>query len=340
MAKGAQFPAEPRADGEPAFSIAFSASGLTVSPDRPSRRPMTREHAQEIRQIAALSEISDRYDAILCDIWGVLHNGVAAFAAACEALTSFRRRGGAVVLITNAPRPSAPIHRQLLKLGVSSEAFDAIATSGDVTIELIAERIGDPVLHIGPPRDLILFEAAAEATGRRPSLVSLEDARYAICTGLRDDLTETPDSYEIELSALAARAMTMICANPDIVIHRGDALVYCAGALARRYEQLGGSVIYAGKPYAPIYRRALALVNQARGAPVDGRRVLTIGDGMKTDVAGAAEAGLDALLVTQGIHRAALHGDRLDAPANPDRLRRLCAEYSLWPVAAIGALQG
>ena len=176
-----------------------------------------------------------------------------AFAAASKALASFRSRGGAVVLITNAPRPSAPIRRQLLKLGVMPEAFDAIATSGDVTIELIVERIVDPVLHIGPPRDLSLFEAAAEAAGRQPSLVALEDARYAMCTGLRDDQTETPDSYETELQALAARAMTLICANPDIVIHRGEALVYCAGALARRYEQLGGSVIYAGKPYAPIY---------------------------------------------------------------------------------------
>src|SRR5271166_7007107 len=128
-----------------------------------------REQAREIRQVTSLSEISDHYDAILCDIWGVLHNGVESFAAASEALASFRRRGGAVVLITNAPRPSAPIHRQLLKLGVPSEAFDAIATSGDVTIELIAERIGDPVLHIGPPRDLSLFEAAG--AGRQPSLV-------------------------------------------------------------------------------------------------------------------------------------------------------------------------
>ena len=134
--------------------------------------------------------------------------------------------------------------------------------------------------------------------------------------------------------------MTLICANPDIVIHLGEALVYCRGALARRYEQLGGSVIYAGKPYPPIYARALALAEQARGAPVDRRRVLTVGDGTKTDIAGAARAGLDALLVTHGIHRGALHGDMLDRPADPDELRRLCAEYSLWPVAAIGALQG
>ena len=155
--------------------------------------------AREIRQVEGLGEISDRYDAILCDIWGVLHNGVASFSPASDALTAFRRRGGAVVLISNAPRPSAPIRSQLERLGVSPHAFDAIATSGDVTIDLIAERIGDPVLHIGPERDLSLFNAAAEAAGRRPKLVSLEDASYALCTGLRHDVTETPRDYEAEL---------------------------------------------------------------------------------------------------------------------------------------------
>ncbi len=297
------------------------------------------EQAPAIRQIAGLAEIADRYDAILCDIWGVLHNGVASFAAASEALASFRRRGGAVVLISNAPRPSQPIHRQLLKLGVAPDAFDAVATSGDVAIEMIAERIDDPVLHIGPSRDLSLFEAAAQSAGREPRRVSIADARYAVCTGLRDDVIETPDDYDDELSVLAGRGMTMICANPDLVIHRGDTLVYCAGALARRYENLGGSVVFAGKPHRPIYNRALALAERARGAPVDKRRVLAIGDGMKTDIAGAAGAGIDALFVTHGIHRDALHGDLLEAPADPLELQRLCAEYGLWPVGAIGSLR-
>ncbi len=202
-------------------------------------------------QIGTLGEISDCYDAILCDIWGVLHNGLTSFAEASRCLASFRHRGGVVVLLTNAPRPSAIIAHQLLKLGVLPDAFDAIVTSGDVTIRLIEERIDDPVLHIGPARDLGLFQAVEEATGRRPALVPLEDARYALCTGLRDDVKETPEDYDAELRALAAGSMTFVCANPDIIIHRGDALVFCAGALARRYEDLGGSVIYAGKPYPP-----------------------------------------------------------------------------------------
>ena len=297
------------------------------------------EHAQVIRQISGLSEISDRYDAILCDIWGVLHNGVASFALASEALASFRRRGGVVVLITNAPRPSPPVRRQVLRLGVPAEAFDAVVTSGDVTIGLIEERTGDPVLHIGPARDLSLFDAVAEAMGRRPELVSVEDAQYALCTGLRNDETEMPDDYEPELRAIASRDMTMVCANPDIVIHRGENLIFCAGALAGRYEELGGSVIYAGKPHARIYHRALALAERARGAPLGKDRVVAIGDGMKTDIVGASRAGLDALLVTQGIHRLSLHGETPASRADPIELQRLYDEYGAWPVAAMSVLR-
>jgi HAD superfamily hydrolase (TIGR01459 family) len=299
---------------------------------------MGREQAQIVRQISGLSAISDRYDAILCDIWGVLHNGVASFTAASEALVAFRRRGGAVVLISNAPRPSPPIQGQVLKLGVSPEAFDTVVTSGDVTIGLMQAQAGDQVLHIGPQRDLSLLDAVAQATGAQPKLVSLEDAQYALCTGLRNDETETPEDYEPELRAMSIRGLTMICANPDIVIHRGDTLIYCAGALARRYEELGGLVIYAGKPHAPIYERALALAEQIRGAPVDERRVLAIGDGMRTDILGASRAGLDALFVTGGIHRS-LHKETLESPADPIELQHLYDENAVWPVAAIPVLR-
>jgi HAD superfamily hydrolase (TIGR01459 family) len=299
---------------------------------------MGQDQAQMIRQIGGLSEISDRYEAILCDIWGVLHNGLTSFAEASEALVSFRRRGGAVVLISNAPRPSSPIERQVLKLGVSPDAFDAVVTSGDVTIGLMEQRAGEQLLHIGPERDLPLFDAATEQIGARPRLVPLEQAQYALCTGLRSDETETVDDYQSELEAMLARGIAMICANPDIVIHRGDALIYCAGALARRYEDLGGSVIYAGKPYGPIYDRALARAERARGAPIDKSRVLAIGDGMKTDIIGAAQAELDVLFVTGGIHRS-LHKENLMSPADPIELRRLYDDNEVWPVAAIPVLR-
>jgi HAD superfamily hydrolase (TIGR01459 family) len=299
---------------------------------------MGREQAQIIRQIAGLSEISDRYDLILCDIWGVLHNGVASFAQASDALVSFRRRGGAVILISNAPRPSPPIARQVLKLGVSPDAFDAVVTSGDVTIGLMEQQAADRVLHIGPDRDLTLLDAVADASGTRPKLVSLEDAQYALCTGLRNDEAETLDDYEPELRAMSVRGMAMICANPDIVIHRGDTLIYCAGALARRYEELGGSVVYAGKPYTPIYDRTLMLAEDIRGRPIEKPRVLAIGDGMRTDVTGAARSGLDVLFVTGGIHRS-LHKETLDSPADPIALQHLYDENAVWPVAAIPVLR-
>jgi HAD superfamily hydrolase (TIGR01459 family) len=221
---------------------------------------------------------------------------------------------------------------------VPPEAFDAVVTSGDVTIGLMERETGDRVLHIGPERDLSLFDAVAEATGAQLRLVSLADAQYALCTGLRDDETETPDDYEPELQAMAVRAMTMICANPDIVIHRGETLVHCAGALARRYEDLGGSVVYAGKPHGPIYDRALALAERARGAPVERSRVLAIGDGMKTDIMGATRAGLDALFVTGGIHRS-LHGETPASSADPVELQRLYDQSAAWPVAALPVLR-
>jgi HAD superfamily hydrolase (TIGR01459 family) len=287
--------------------------------------------------IAGLGEIADRYDAILCDVWGVLHNGREAFRPASDALTAFRRRGGAVVLITNAPRPSAPIRAQAIKLGVSPDAFDAVVTSGDVTVALVAERNGEPVHHVGPQRDLSLFDAAAGLTGVRPILAPLEDAEYVLCTGLFHDDVETPEDYDERLRAMAARDLPFICANPDLIIHRGSDLVYCAGALAQRYEELGGAAIYAGKPYPPIYRAALAAAEAARGRLIDPSRVLAIGDAMRTDVAGAARQGLDALFISAGIHHDDVHGGGPRAEA--DRLTELFKRDKLWPIATARSLR-
>jgi HAD superfamily hydrolase (TIGR01459 family) len=292
--------------------------------------------APRVPLIEGLSAIADRYDAILCDVWGVLHNGRQAFPPASEALVAFRRRGGAVVLVSNAPRPNASIRPQVLRLGVSPDAFDSIVTSGDVAIGLIADRVAEPVHHIGPERDLALFEAAAARDGARPVLVGLEDASYVVCTGLFDDTVETPDDYAERLRAMAARGLTLICANPDLVVHRGADLIYCAGALARAYEALGGEAIYAGKPHAPIYQAALGAASAARRAPLARSRVLAIGDAMRTDIAGAAGQGLDSLFVVAGIHRQDL--EDAGGEEEQDPLQSLFDRENLRPIAAMRAL--
>lgn len=289
-----------------------------------------------VLSIAGLGEIAHRYDAILCDVWGVLHNGQRSFRPASDALVAFRRRGGAVVLLTNAPRPSRPIREQVLALGVSLEAFDAVVTSGDVTVALIAERAARPVHHIGPPRDLSLFAAAEARTGFKPALTSLELAEYVLCTGLFNDDVETPRDYDDRLRAMAARGLPFICANPDLVVHRGSTLIYCAGALARRYEELGGKTIYAGKPHPPIYRAAVAAAEAALGRSLSPARTLAIGDAMRTDIAGAQRQGLDALFITAGIHYDEVHGEGGRAAA--ENLGELFSREKLWPFATAHVL--
>ncbi len=292
---------------------------------------------RRVPSVAGLGELAGGYDAALCDVWGVLHNGREAFRAASDALVEFRRGGGVVVLLTNAPRPNPPIREQVLRLGVSPDAFDAIVTSGDVTVRLIAERIELPVRHIGPERDLSLFEEAARQAGAQPRLTGAEEAAYALCTGLFDDETETPEDYRERLSAMAARKLPFICANPDLIVHRGSKTIFCAGALAKLYGEVGGEPIYAGKPHAPIYRVALAAAESALGRTLSVSRTLAIGDGMRTDIAGAAAQGLDTLFVSAGIHHGEVHGD--ESLETPEALERLFARERLWPSATIERLQ-
>ena len=290
--------------------------------------------ADPIPLIDGLGAVSGRYDAILCDIWGVLHNGRDAFRPASEALAAFRRSGGTVVLITNAPRPNPIIRDQALAFGVAPDAFDEVVTSGDVSIGMIASRGGAPLYHIGPSRDLALIAAVEARGGVAPAVVGPEAATYLLCTGLFDDSRETPEDYAGRFAAYAARKLPMICANPDLVVHRGHKLVYCAGALAELYEALGGETIYAGKPHRPIYAAALERIAALRGAPVAPARALAIGDALRTDLAGAAAAGLDSLFVADGIHRNELFGPA----AADDALQRLFAPPAPRPIAAIRAL--
>jgi HAD superfamily hydrolase (TIGR01459 family) len=246
--------------------------------------------------------LASGYDVVLCDVWGVVHNSLVAYAEAGTALTRFRRQGGTVVLITNAPRPSEVVRALLDDLKVAREAYDAIVSSGDVTRAIIATRQGQRAFHIGPARDVPMFD------GLDAPLVPIESADYVVCSGLFDDTSETPQDYGALIAAMRARGLPMVCANPDIVVERGDKLVYCAGAIADLYAEAGGSVLFAGKPYRPIYEQALAVAQALRGRPTAPERVLAIGDSVRTDLGGAAAFGIDCLFVTRGIHAEELGG--------------------------------
>jgi len=250
--------------------------------------------------IPHFSAIAPHYEVVLCDVWGVVHNGVTAFPHACDALMRARARGAAVVLITNAPRPSTVVARQLEKLNVPREIYDAIVSSGDVTRAVIEARPGQSLFHLGPERDRSMF------TGL--NVVPLETADYVVCTGLDNDDVETPENYRARLETMLKRKLFMVCANPDVVVERGPKLVYCAGSIADLYATMGGEVLYAGKPYRPIYDMALAKAQAASGHRAIPSRVLAIGDSVRTDLKGARTAGIDFLFVTSGIHAEELGG--------------------------------
>lgn len=269
-----------------------------------------------------LSEIVGQYDLVFSDVWGVLHNGMKAHPAACEALVKVRKAGVPVVLITNAPRQAPVIVGQLDRLGVPRAAYDAIVTSGDVSRDYIRTRPGEPVLHVGPKRDIVVFE------GLDTRLVGIEEAAYVVCTGLENDRTETPDDYEERLQRMKARGLFFLCGNPDKVVEVGHDLIFCAGALADRYQALGGEALYAGKPYEPAYEACFRYAERILGHRPPKSRVLAIGDAMRTDVAGALRMGLDSLFLAEGIHAELLLGPE---GIRPQGLAQLIGETGQHP---------
>jgi HAD superfamily hydrolase (TIGR01459 family) len=273
---------------------------------------------------SSIASIAPTSQAWLVDIWGVLHNGARAFPAACEACRTFRGQGGIVVLISNAPRPFTAVVPHLTSLGVPADAYDTGITSGDVTRGLLENWRGRRVLHIGPERDLGLF------TGLDVTLASADAAEAVVCSGFYDDTKETPADYADMFEGLLARRLPMICANPDIKVERGGELVWCAGALAADYQAKGGEVVYAGKPYLPIYQRARGTIDTLAGRLVSKGSVLAIGDGLETDLRGAHAAGLASVFIASAIH----------APGgvSTDVLRDLFATRPFAPVAALPAL--
>jgi HAD superfamily hydrolase (TIGR01459 family) len=263
----------------------------------------------KLRFIEHLHDLIEHTDVLLSDIWGVVHNGLVSFPEACDALHRFRLGGGTVILITNAPRPADSVQRQLRKLGVADEIYDAIVSSGDLTRHFVAERAGQSVFWIGPQRDTSIYR------GLDPVFAPLQQADYIVCTGPFDDETETAEDYRATMSEARTRNLTLVCANPDIVVERGDRLVICAGAIAELYREMGGEVVFYGKPHRPIYERALALATESRGSPVAFDRVLAIGDSVRTDLAGAQAFGIDCLFVMRGIHAGEFDGIEALDPA-------------------------
>ncbi|TDR93048.1 TIGR01459 family HAD-type hydrolase [Enterovirga rhinocerotis] len=246
--------------------------------------------------ISGLASIVDRYDVLLCDIWGVLHDGVAAHAGAGKALSSARESGRHVILVSNAPRPGSSVIAMLDGMGVPTSAHDGIVTSGDLTRAFLDERPGTKVVHIGPAHDRVLFD------GLDIVMCDVEHADIVICTDLVDELTETPEDYREVLASIASRRLPLVCANPDIVVEHGDRLVWCAGSVARLYEEMGGEVIYFGKPHALIYAEAIRRAEAISGRAATKKRVLCIGDALHTDITGACAAGFDSLFIAGGIH--------------------------------------
>jgi HAD superfamily hydrolase (TIGR01459 family) len=260
------------------------------------------------QSVDRFSTLAPSYDVVLCDVWGVTHDGITAFPEASEALRRFRDGGGTVVLITNAPRPGWVVERQIAKYGVPRDAYDGVVSSGDVTRAVVQQRAGQGVFHIGPERDRSIFD------GLDTRLDSLDVADYVVCTGLFNDDVEGPEDYRDLLGKARTRQLFMVCGNPDVVVARGGRLVYCAGAVADLYAAMGGDVLYAGKPHRPIYADCLHKAETIRGKPTPLHRVLAIGDSVRTDVSGASALGIDCLFVTGGIH-----AEELGGRSDPDR---------------------
>lgn len=287
------------------------------------------------RIIRSLAEIADGYDAIYCDLWGCLHDGRQPYPAAVAALQAFRAGGRRVALMTNAPRPSHVVVAQLDRMEVPRDAWDIVVSSGDAAQDaMLRGAVGRRVWHLGPAKDDSFFtDLPAEApAGPAIERVPMDEAEGIVCTGLFDDLTEHPDHYHDRLTEAARRGLPLLCANPDIVVDLGDQRLYCAGALAALYEELGGQSIYVGKPHGPIYALAARRLGLAANA-----RLLATGDGISTDVAGAVGQGIDSLFITGG-----LAFDQFgENPEDPEvaLLTPWLARHDLTPTYAVGRLR-
>lgn len=258
--------------------------------------------------ISSARDLFSNYDTLFCDVWGVIHNGFKAYKSACAALAEFRSTGGTIILISNAPVPPHRVAEMLDSRAVPRNAWDSIISSGGIALSHIEERNIKKAYCIGPQdRDAAFFERMTA----KPT--HLEEAEAIVCTGLNDDTSEHPNDYRPRLEKAHARSLELVCVNPDLVVDVGGKLYYCAGAIADIYQEMGGKVLWAGKPHAAAYQSARQAASDLRGAPIEDSRILVIGDSLRTDVLGAANEDLDALFIAAGIHRDEIvHNAKID----------------------------
>jgi HAD superfamily hydrolase (TIGR01459 family) len=289
------------------------------------------------RIVSALADISDQYDALYCDLWGCLHDGIRALPEAVEALVTFRRKGGMVVLLTNAPRPRAEVAEQIGRLGVPDEAWDTIATSGDAARQaMFTGAVGTRVYHIGERRDESFFQPLAIVDDPVEIVrVPLSEAEGIVCTGPFDAKAD-PAVLRPDLLTAKARGLPLLNANPDVVVDRGGEREWCGGAVAQLYERMGGRVFAFGKPHPPVYDMARRRLAEAGGDGISTDRILAVGDGIRTDIEGARGEGIDALFVTGGLAAAET---RTNLDPDPTALEAFLSAEGFDPLYSIGFLR-
>lgn len=279
--------------------------------------------------ISSLSEISDRYDILYCDLWGCLHNGLEPFPNAVSALQKFRANGGYVMILTNSPRPAPSVRSQLDQISVPNDTYDGITSSGDASLLALASGlVGQKIYHIGPDKDLCFFDELPDIpNGDKIERVSLEQAEGIVCTGLIDDQIDTPEDYRATLLFAKQKGIKLLCTNPDIQVDFGDRRIYCAGSIAALFTEMGGESLYFGKPHPPIYDLARNRIAEVRSFQED--RVLCVGDGINTDIQGGLGDGMDTLFITGGLAAEEFGND--PANPNPDKLVDFFSQTKITP---------
>ena len=285
--------------------------------------------------LTGLRDIADSYDAYILDLWGCVHNGIAPFPGAKDALKHLKDSGKRVLLLSNAPRRASVIVEQLQRIhGIGGDLYDSVLTSGEVAWRALHRRddaehakLGTRALHIGPERDLGMFEGNGIVRVTDPAV-----ADFILATGPNMDDQDVA-AHQRVLEESLKRGLPLLCANPDLEVIRGETRLVCAGAIAQRYEDLGGAVIYHGKPHAVTYRAALETLGQP-----DRARVLCVGDGLRTDILGATRAGLPSAFIPGGIHDADL-GIRMGDAPDPAAVAALLKRFGATATYVLPALK-